>query len=97
MATPSMLAVAEPGTRDRFAGKLSTMLASKAVESPLLGMVTAYSRTSPTVAGSVDCLSAGETKRSALAAVRTGSASVMLAVVPGLPLVRVAALPFTRL
>ena len=46
-STPPIRAVAEPETRDRFAGRVSTTSVSKAVESPLLGTVSVYSRTSP--------------------------------------------------
>ncbi len=96
-STPSILAVAESKTRETFAGKVSTTLVSKAVESPPLGMVTAYSRTSPTVAGSLGVLSAGETKLTDLVAVKSGSATAISTVLPAPPDLTVASLPLIRL
>ena len=64
---------------------------------PLLGIVTVYSITSPTVAGSVAGFPAGEAKRTVLAAVRSGSITVMLAVVPAPPVDFVLSTPFARL
>src|SRR5512139_1973530 len=96
-ATPLIVAVAEPETGATLAGRVSTMLASKAVELPLLGIVTLYSITSPTVAGSVAGFPAGVIKLTVLAALRRGSVTVMLAVVPAPPVNCVLATPFALL
>src|SRR5512145_1887922 len=76
-ATPSISAVAEPGTSVTAGGSVSTTLVSKAVEPPLLTTVMAYSRTSFTAAGSVDALPAGAAYLALLVDVRAGSTTVM--------------------
>src|SRR5574341_127671 len=96
-ATPLIAAVAEPATGATFAGRVSTISASKAEEVPPLGIVSLYSRTSPTVAGSVAGLPDGEAKLTVFTAVRSGSTTVMTGVVPEPPANFVLSTPFARL
>ncbi len=82
-ATPLIVAVAEPGDQRYVRGQGVDDVGIKGGGGRplLLVIVTLYSITSPTVAGSVAGLPAGETKLTVLAAVRSGSVTVMLAVV----------------